>query len=366
MNSNKPRILIFSLAYTPFIGGAEIAIQEITKRLDGNFSFDLITCNLDGKQKSQEQIGNVKVYRVESKFFYPWQAFKKSKELQKENNYNLVWGMMAFWAGWVALKFKEKFPQVKYLLTLQSGDSNRFIKTRTWFWSWRYKKIYKKADRIQVISSWLAQRAIKFGYKGRIDVVPNGVAINSKQGAINNKQGEIILTVSRLAKKNDIESLIKSISNLENVVLKIIGEGPERNNLENLVKKLKLENRVKFLGKIKYEDLGKYYSQADVFCRPSLSEGFGNVFIEAMASEVPVVATKVGGIPDFLKDGETGWFCEVKNPQSIAEKIKYILDKKNEQEVQKVVTNAKKMVKEKYTWEIVSKKMKNIFKELIK
>ncbi len=184
----KPKILIFILTYPPFIGGAEIAVQEITKRLDNDFNFDLITARLDKKLLTEERINNVNVYRVGwgknlDKYLYPWLAMKKAKELwflrghgrtmspawgrtmspAMNLPYAIAWGVVETWGGWAALKFKEKFPQVKYLLTMQSGDSDAFIKARTWFWFWRYKKIFTKADRIQAISTFLAKRAVKYG-----------------------------------------------------------------------------------------------------------------------------------------------------------------------------------------------------------
>jgi len=90
----------------------------------------------------------------------------------------------------------------------------------------------------------------------------------------------------------------------------------------------------------------------------------GNSFLEAMAAEVPVVATPVGGIPDFLEDGKTGWFCKVRDPQSIAEKIQYILDEKNKDEVEWVVKNAKELVEKKYNWDNIAIQMNNIFNKL--
>jgi glycosyltransferase involved in cell wall biosynthesis len=146
----------------------------------------------------------------------------------------------------------------------------------------------------------------------------------------------------------------------QNVRLLIAGSGELENTLKTLTKEKKLENRVNFLGTIDSVGVASYLKESDVFCRPSLSEGLGNVFLEAMAANVPVVATKVGGIPDFLRDNETGWFCEVKNPQSIADKIKYILDDKNQVEVNRVKNNAIKMVEEKYNWDSIAEKMKQI------
>jgi len=71
---------------------------------------------------------------------------------------------------------------------------------------------------------------------------------------------------------------------------------------------------------------------------------------------LPIIGTPVGGIPDFLKDGETGLFCEPNNPKSIAEKVKLLLADNSFR--QKIVTNAQKLVAEKYDWELVAEQMR--------
>ncbi|MCG2697941.1 glycosyltransferase, partial [Candidatus Parcubacteria bacterium] len=181
---------------------------------------------------------------------------------------------------------------------------------------------------------------------------------------------KVIITTSRLVKKNGINDLIKAIKQTTDdrrhttVKLLICGIGEDEKKLKDLAKDLKIENKVMFLGQVDHKDLPKYLWMSDIFCRPSLSEGLGNSFLEAMAAGLPVVATPVGGIPDFLEDGKTGWFCKVRDPDSIAEKIKYILDEKNKEEVERVVKNAKKMVEEKYNWDSISVKYKEIFNNL--
>jgi len=124
----------------------------------------------------------------------------------------------------------------------------------------------------------------------------------------------------------------------------------------------KLEKRVIFTGFVDYKELYKYLNIADVFCRPSLSEGLGNVFLESMVAQVPVIATEVGGIPDFLKDKETGLFCEVNNPQSIAEKVELLAE--DSELKNRVVENGYKMVINNYSWESVSEKMGNLFRKV--
>ena len=233
---NKPKILIFTLAWKPLLGGAEIAVQEIAKRLTGDFQFDLITYKFDKAWSETQVLDGVNVYRVKGfggKYFYYRQALKKAKELQKLNNYDLVWGLMGSHGGLAAWNFKKINRQVKYLLTEQTGDSNLFWWLRTWWWRPVFKKIYQQADGIQVISKYLENMVKNYGYQGKIWVVPNGVDICDK--IINNDElrselgfsasDKIILTVSRLVKKNAVSGIIRSLEFLPTEYkLLIIGE----------------------------------------------------------------------------------------------------------------------------------------------
>jgi glycosyltransferase involved in cell wall biosynthesis len=356
------------------VGGAEVAVKEITKRLGGDFEFDMLTVNLDGRQPAEEQDFNGinRVYRLGrgrlDKYLFPWLAYKKATELQQQNGYDLIWAMMANQAGWAAMKFKRRFPQIPYLLTLQEGDSEWDIWLKTWFIRPIYKAIYRRADQIQAISNFLVGRAKKLGAKCPIKVVPNGVRNEwlSRCDYDQLKQlrnSKIIITASRLEKKNGVEYLIRAMENIDGKLL-IIGDGSIREELEKITEELNLKNKIEFIGLIDNLKVYNYLMRSNVFCRPSLSEGLGNSFLEAMGVYVPIVGTLVGGIPDFLKDGETGWFCEVKNPKSIAEKINYILSEKNKVEVERVVENAQKLVTEKYNWNKIVGEMKNIFNKL--
>jgi len=100
---------------------------------------------------------------------------------------------------------------------------------------------------------------------------------------------------------------------------------------------------------------------ADIFIRPSRSEGQGISFLEAMACKIPVIATPVGGIVDFLKDGETGYFCQPENPESIAETVKRVISDPNKNQI---IENAYEMVKEKYDWDLIARQVAEIFNEI--
>lgn len=370
------KVLIFSTAYFPFVGGAEVAVKEITDRLSG-FDFVMITAKLDKKLPDQEKIGNVLVYRLGvgdkwDKFRLILNGWKKAKEL---GDFDIVWSIMASYAGFAALRFKKRNPNIKYLLTLQEGDSKWDIYKHVW-WCWRYfKQIFKKADRIQAISNYLADWAKKMGAKCQIDVVPNGVDINNFKTTEENRenvrenirkelslgaQDKVIVTASRLVKKNGVNDLIESLKFLNtDFKLLILGTGVLEEKLKKQVKENSLGKRVYFLGQKNHQELPKYFWASDVFCRPSLSEGLGNVFLEAMAAGLPVIGTKVGGIPDFLVNGETGLFCEVENPRDVANKIKQLSANKNL--IKKLVENGGALAEKKYSWDLVSQEMEKIF-----
>ncbi|MCB9802528.1 glycosyltransferase family 4 protein [Candidatus Nomurabacteria bacterium] len=379
-----PKILIFSIAYHPFIGGAEIAVKEVTDRLP-DFEYYLITNKFDANWLDEEKIGNINVRRVGNgkkidKYFYPFRAFRYAWRLNKLVKFDFVWSIMAFYAGATALFFRY-FSKIPYLLTLQSGDSDQFLKKRTWWWSFWYKRIYRRAKLTQVISKYLGERSRKMGNKGEIILIPNGVDLNLFQANLSIEEkialkrslgisadDFVLISASRLVFKNAIDDLIKAVNFLLyksglKVKLILIGSGPDEQPLKNLAQQQGVAENVIFLGHKHYSELPRYLQLADVFIRPSLSEGLGSAFLESMAVGTPIIGTEVGGIPDFLKNEETGLFCEVNNPSSIASAVeKYA---KNPELYQKVKNNGLKLVPEKYDWDSVALKMAKLFEKMI-
>jgi len=371
------KILIFSVAFRPFIGGAEIAVEEITKRLTARgFSFDLLTVNLDGRQKRQENINGVNIFRIGKgvfgKLFFPFSALFLALRLHKKNHYDSTWSIMANYAGFAALFFKIFYPTTPFILTLQEGDPITKIKRKVWFVYPLFKMIFRRADKVTAISNYLAKWGKEMGAKN-VEVIPNGVDLNSFQLSASSfqvreekrkelglgKNDVVLATTGRLVKKNGVGDIIAALKFLpENVRLLIVGEGGLLHNLQLTTHDLRLENRVQFVGFVPPEKLPEYLWASDIFVRPSLSEGLGNSFLEAMAAGLPIVGTPIGGIPDFLKDGETGLFCKPNNPKSIAEKVKLLLADNSLR--QKIIANAQKLVAEKYDWNLIAEKMRQI------
>lgn len=357
------KILIFSTAYLPMIGGAEIAVKELTDRMS-DIHFDLVTAKLRRNLPRIERIGNINVYRIGvgipllDKLLVPFLGALKTLRLQRINHYSMYWCIMisfASGAAYIANWFQKKVPVI---LTLQEGDSEHWLRYR-WFGlinlSWKLS--LTRTDILTVISTYLLDRARRLGYKGQVEVIPNGVDVNrfrqvGQSSALTNKV--VLITTSRLVEKNAVGDIIEALKFLpKNVSLKIIGIGPLESELKNLARGLPVE----FIGFVAQDDIPKYLHDADIFVRPSLSEGQGISFIEAMASGIPVIATPVGGITDFLRDQETGLFCEVNNPESIAKQVTRLLE--DEDLRTRIVENGLRLVKEKYDWDLIAEDMKS-------
>ncbi len=385
----KPkRILIFSTAYFPFSAGAEVAIKEITDRLGREFECDLITAKMDKKLPAVEQLGKILVYRVGvgkpfwDKLLLPFAGALQGWKLCRAHHFFCMWGVMVTYGSGAAyilniarqLSRKMKIPIV---LTLQEGDSEAHLRYR---WggliglSWWLA--LQRTDFLTGLSNFLLHRAENMGYDGPRALVPNGVDTKiftkvfpeTQKGIMRNILGKktggvFLVTTSRLTHKNAVDDIISALALLpEHVSLLVIGRGEEGQKLQEQVVKLGLSSRVKFIGFLAYADIPKYFSVCDIFVRPSRSEGFGNSFIEAMAAGLPVIATPVGGIVDFIDDKETGVFCAPDNPKSIALAVELLLEDRGL--VAKITAQAKLRVVEKYSWNCVARQMKDVFDRL--
>lgn len=388
----KPRILIFSLAYLPFMGGAEYEIREVTDRLGDRFDFDMVTYRFDSSWPKEEKISNINIFRVGrgkrseeyygrplAKILFVFQAVWKATRLHREYHYCLTWAMMAAYAGAAGLFFKWLRPKIPFLLTLEEGDSEEHILSRVGLFYPLWSRIFKKADYVQAESNFLAGFGRRHGAKAPVEVIPNGVDVRRftqefpaeesaklRQQLNVSPEDKIVITTSRLVPKNAIDILVKSISEARlkfpNVKCLILGIGKDETMLKDLRKSLGLEKEVVFVGEVPHREVPRYLKIADIFVRASRSEGMGNSFIEAMASGLPIIGTEVGGIPDFLRDRETGLFVKVDDHQDLAEKILLLLRDENLR--QKLILQGRDLAANHYSWDKIARRLGEIFADL--
>lgn len=178
------------------------------------------------------------------------------------------------------------------------------------------------------------------------------------------KNDKVILFLGRIAEEKSIDKVIKIMpdvfSKIQNAKFLIVGDGPSRENLENMTKELNIENKVIFTGAVPWDKVPLYYSIGDVFVNASSTETQGLTFIEAMASGVPVVAKYAPNISEFIHSGENGVL--VKNDKEFSKAIISLLN--NKQLRNKIISNALITAKQSSS-EIFGDKLAEIYTQVI-
>ncbi|MDE2071701.1 MAG: glycosyltransferase family 4 protein [Patescibacteria group bacterium] len=358
------KILIFSLAYYPNVGGAEVAIKEITDRI-ADIEFHLV-CLHFGKAHvplpNTERLGNVVVHRIGfknqsrlNKFLFQFLAALKGSVLHRTHHFGATWAMMAHSAGVPGALFKMTHPKVPFILTLQEGDPPEYIE-RVMRPLWPlFVRAFRTADVVQAISTFLGDWARRRGFTGPLEIIPNGVDISRFAKTLVPHEGRVLITTSRLVHKNAIDDVIRALPQLPGMRFKIFGTGPDEPALRALAAQLKVEDRVEFLGHVDHAHMPAHLHAADIFVRPSRSEGMGNSFVEAMAAGLPVIATREGGLADFVTS-EVAWPVRKDNPKDIARAVKDILG--NPERAARVVETARRLAFSKYDWALIARDMR--------
>lgn len=228
------------------------------------------------------------------------------------------------------------------------------------------KKAIEMSDKVVVLSHSRMREICEFYNLSteKFEVIPPGVDLeifkpSRKDSSLlkelslpNNNR--IILTVGRLSPEKNLAMLIKAFSKIDhnNTYLVIVGDGPERQYLEMLVKRLKLTKKTRFVGN--RNDVERFYSIADVFVLPSTYEGFGQVFLEAMASGVPCIGLRqdypniLVACDEIIRDDKTGYLADPYSTNDLANKIETLILDDDLRE--KFGFNSRRICEEEYTW----------------
>jgi glycosyltransferase involved in cell wall biosynthesis len=177
-----------------------------------------------------------------------------------------------------------------------------------------------------------------------------------------------LVTTSTLIPRNGLDTLIKAfgllLDSLKEANLTIAGEGPLEKRLKDLTKELGIESNVKFIDTLPHEKVPELLHSADLFVRPSIAEGFGMSFIEAMASGVPVIACPIGGVVDFIENRQTGILVPPNDPQSLKRAMLNLL--KDRKLYGRIRTKALQLVREKYSWDSIAARVNEVYHTLAK
>ncbi|HEX9656859.1 MAG TPA: N-acetyl-alpha-D-glucosaminyl L-malate synthase BshA [Bacteroidota bacterium] len=179
----------------------------------------------------------------------------------------------------------------------------------------------EQSDGVTAVSRFLREKTTtNYGIDKDIRVIPNFVDIDKYKrmpcddvcGVFAPKGEKILVHISNFRTVKRVQDAIRIFNQVQKAIpscLILVGDGPERSSCEMLVRELGIKEKVRFLGK--QQELVQILSAADLFLMPSQSESFGLSALEAMACEVPVISTSVGGLPELQVHGETGFIAEI-------------------------------------------------------
>ncbi|NMC51537.1 glycosyltransferase family 4 protein [Candidatus Kuenenbacteria bacterium] len=311
---------------------------------------------------------NVSAYPTNSYsfLFFIKNAVALAKELFSLDKYDLIVCQDPFLTGLTGYLLKKKYNA--RLLVDFHGD---FWKNHYWLWEkiWRLpllalsKIVVKKADALRTVSGGIKKKIIQSGFKKiPIKVLPTPVNLEhfktpDLQTASSIRQvypdKKIILWTGRMTPEKNLPFLVscfkKIINNYPNVVLLLIGDGPEKNKITQQIKSMALDPSVKLLGQINYTQLLNYFHAADIFVLPSRHESFGKVLLEAGASGKPSVASATTGTKEIIIEGETGFLFPVNKTKKFVEKTLVLLNDENL--AHRIGANAYQHIWTKYNYE---------------
>ena len=365
-------------------GGTEIAAYQLARNIAKIDDVDIFTTSINSKDSHQSS-ENMLIHRY-STILKIASANLSLKILYKPLDYKIDIAHAHYnmpYSDYSALRYaeKNKVPLVvTYHADAQESGGNLI---RNWaqmiYNRSLLKNVLNGADIIIATSnSYIDESKFLGDHREKIEVIPNG--INLEEFDINLSKEEcrdrldlphdkkIILFFGNIVAYKGPHILLKSFSKVKSkfkdVMLVFAGRGEMQEELTKLAVELGIKNDVLFTGYIDEKLKPFYYKSADIFCLPSITmaEAFGIVNLEAMACGIPVISSKLGGIPDVIDDKETGLLVKPEDEDELSEAIEFLLE--NEATSIKMGNNGKRKVKE-YSWKKIAEKTQKIYERLM-
>jgi GalNAc-alpha-(1->4)-GalNAc-alpha-(1->3)-diNAcBac-PP-undecaprenol alpha-1,4-N-acetyl-D-galactosaminyltransferase len=313
-------------------GGAGKSITELCEKIDKKKFNITIICLNKCFYKNRLLKFCKKIYELDvNKTFYAQILIYKILRKDFKDFKKVIFISNLYYCNALTLLVQKKLKNVIYIMTERTPFEELSIYFG--FLDFIKKKIiklilklfYYKADLIITNSKKTRNDIRLFSGSRVISIYPSSYKKNIVKSSLARRdKKKIILSIGRLSKEKGYDILIRSIPyiNYDNFLIKIVGEGPEKNNLINLSKKLGVNNKIIFLGNKKENIISRYYSESNLFISPSYFEGFPNVVVEALSFNLPVICSdSYGGIKEILLDNKGGYIFKNSDFRDLADKI---------------------------------------------
>ncbi len=322
--------------------------------------------NMEFYERAQRSGLNVKTVRCKGRA--DWHTVREIQKCMREDSVDLIHthGYKADLYGYLAARSTGK-PLVATCHNWVGGTTVLEIYNRL------DRFVLKRFNAIAAVSETVANRMRVLGISpDKIKAIANGLHVEEFEGCPpaalplrQDRDRKVIGIVARLDLQKGFEYLLRAVRDLRKmfpgVVLVIVGEGPDRTAIEGMVQEYGLQSNVVLAGQ--RNDMPGVYAAMDIFVLPSLNEGLPMTLLEAMASSRPVVATRVGAIPNVIADGENGFLVGPRDSAGLKNAISRLLA--NPDMGQRLGTHAHDWVKQHYTAAAMAQKYRELYEEVL-
>jgi glycosyltransferase involved in cell wall biosynthesis len=311
-------------------------------------------------------------------FFFSIKGFFEINKLNKKYNFEVY---QASDPGGAMLAFlMSKLYKKKFIMEIQGDIFNYPSKFGARFHT-KIVKLFskffvKKADFIRIVSPFLFEPLKKLNIdRDKIFLVPARCDselfsldnVNSIKPKIFNNEFNLLFVGNLLLSKG-VDTLLEAFLLIEkensNIGLIFVGDGEEKERLLFRSRELGVENKVKFLGRVSYEEIPTLMYYSDILILPSVHEGFGRVLLEAMSMHLPIIASNVGGIPLVIDNGKDGLLFEAGDFNSLRSKVLFLI--KNKSFASKMTNAAHKKFITNYEYEVSINMFLDMYKSILK
>ena len=372
------RVLLVTNDLGPRAGGIETFILGLLDQLDGSQIVIYTAAQPDSAEFDQNLIAKTGAIIIRDKhsILIPTPAInRRVLKVAKKYRSSVVWFGAAMPLAWMSGLLKRG--GVDRIVALTHGHEVWWAKCYPF--KWIFKASAKHVDVLTYLGEF-TKRAISPVVTSATQLIQIAPGISTSHFVPAPKSPElldsldlvgksVIVSVGRLVHRKGQDKLLEALPQIllqhPDAVLVFVGIGPRKKKLDQLVRKHDLSQYVRFVGRVQYSDLPRYFQLADLFAMPSRSrlaglevEGLGIVYLEASACGIPVLAGLSGGAPDAVLDGQTGRVVDGTNVKAVADMVNELLD--NPEKLKAMGENGRRWTEERWRWDLWGERFKKV------